>query len=250
MEKLAELYFLIQHLSLPRFYLKVEYIENLEFYIAAFSDGSVDFSAACMYIISLDKVQNTSSVQLITTSSKIQNLKTDSIITVPQNETYASWLGSEILLRVCEIMSELKLPIKKTFLFIDAISTLISLSHHLAKYKDPFRRLLASTNVNLFKVAQLSGQTKESVPLFLNQNKCMNFADLLTKFHIQGGKPSLRLEYQKRLLSPSWLLQHPRFWEEQVILESREKISIQEKGKVMTDFSRSGGQDIEPPQWQ
>ena len=143
---------MVQHLSLPRFCLQMENIENLDFYLIAFSDGSLDFSSSCLYIISLHKFEDTSTVQLVTTSSKIQNLRSDSLVMVPHNETYASWLASEILFKVCEIMAELKLPIKRTFLFIDAISTLISLSHHSVKYKDPFCRLLAATNVNLYKI--------------------------------------------------------------------------------------------------
>ena len=86
------------------------------------------------------KFLDTCKVQLITTASKIQNFKpTDPIMTVPKSETYRGWLGSEILLKVCEIMNDMAVLIKKSILFLDVISTLISLSHHLAKYKDPFQ---------------------------------------------------------------------------------------------------------------
>ena len=71
-------------------------------------------------------------------------------------------------------MTELQLPISKTFLFVDTISVLISISHHTVKYKEPFRRLLASTNVNLYKIGQLSHQLKEEIPLFINQHKQVN----------------------------------------------------------------------------
>ena len=104
---------------------------------------------------------------------------------------HACWLGSELLHKVCEIMSELSLPIMKAFLFVNAISTLISLSHHSVQYKNPFCKLLASTNVNLYKVALLSGQAKEDIPLFINQHKRTNFADLLMKFNIESEKPTL-----------------------------------------------------------
>ena len=97
----------------------------------------------------------------ITTASKIQTFKLDDpMSTVPQNETYMALQASTIMLKVLEIMQKMKLPITKAILFIDAISTLISLGNHPAKYKTPFRRWLSATNVNLFKSAQITGQTK------------------------------------------------------------------------------------------
>ena len=88
-EKLAELYFMVQYLSIPHFCLQVENIANLDFYIVAFSDVSIDFSTACVYVISLHRFLDTCKVQLIMTSSKIQNVKmAESIMMVPQNETF------------------------------------------------------------------------------------------------------------------------------------------------------------------
>ena len=137
-QKLADFYFLVQKLSITRFHIKTDYLSNLDFYIIAFSDGSADFSAACLYLISADRHSDICKTQLITTSSKIQTFKeNDHISTVPQNETYAGWIGSIISFKILEIMQKMDLPVKRAILFIDAISTLISLGNHPAKYKNP-----------------------------------------------------------------------------------------------------------------
>ena len=50
--KLAKLYFMIQNLSMPRFCMEVEQLNNLDLYLVGFGDGSLDFSTACIYLIS------------------------------------------------------------------------------------------------------------------------------------------------------------------------------------------------------
>ena len=71
LEKLATLYFKVQHLTMPRFCLLLEPLHNVEFYLVAFSDGSVNFSAACVYVITLHKFNDTCKVQLVESSSKL-----------------------------------------------------------------------------------------------------------------------------------------------------------------------------------
>ena len=43
-KKLAKLYFLVQHLQIPRFCMAEEYLMNQDFFLVASSDGSADFS--------------------------------------------------------------------------------------------------------------------------------------------------------------------------------------------------------------
>ena len=80
--------------------------------------------------------------------------------------------------------------------------------------------------MNLYKIAQLSHQLKQNIPLFLDQRKRQNYADILTKFNVEKQTPALWFEYQLRLLQPQWLSKHPKFWEEQVLKESRERIGL------------------------
>ena len=69
--------------------IQLENLDDVEFYLVAFSNGSQDFSASCLYIVTLHKFNDTCTVQLVTTSSKIQNLQQDSVVTVPHNELHA-----------------------------------------------------------------------------------------------------------------------------------------------------------------
>ena len=137
-------------------------------------------------------------------------------------------------------MDELKIPITRCLMFVDAISTLLSLRQHPARYKPPLRNWFAATNINLFKCAQISKQLKENIPVFINQTKRVNFADLLTKFNLTKDTSDVWLEMQKRLLTPNWLRAHPSVWLKDVLEESAEKISIQSQGGVVPDFTGPG----------
>ena len=119
------------------------------------------------------------------------------------------------------------LTVKRIFLFIDAISTLIALSNHPGKYKSPVSRWLAQTNFNLFKCGNIINQPKELIPLFIDQSQRTNFADYLTKYDLVRDHTEMWLEFQRRILYPNWLTLHPKFWINTVILESAEKIKKQ-----------------------
>ena len=237
--KLAELYFLIQKLSIPRFCLLLADLKDIDCYVITFSDGSAEYSSACVYIISVHKQLDNVKVQLVNTWSKLQVEANDEDLTVPRNESYAAFQASEIMLKVMDIMQTFHIPVKRAILFIDAISTLISLRQHPVKFKCPLRRWFASTNINLFKAAQISGQTKEDIPLFINQTQRVNYADLLTKFNLLTDTAHIWLELQHRLLEASWLQQHPSIWLNSVLTESEDKIKKQLSGG-MENFTGPG----------
>ena len=94
----------------------------------------------------------------------------------------SAYVTAILPLKISQLMLELNLPIKKCYLFVDVITTIISMHQHPAKYFVIFHRYLSSININLFQTAIISKQTKEHIPLFINQQKRVNFADLLTKF--------------------------------------------------------------------
>merc|ERR1712055_1036408 len=111
-------------------------------------------------------------------------------------------------------------PVTKAILFIDAISTLISLSKHPALFPAPANRYLAQTNINLIKCAAITQQKKDTIACFLNQNKRQNMADLISKHDLINDTPELWLKLQKELLNPQWLQKHPSTWLTKVEKES------------------------------
>ena len=79
------------------------------------------------------------------------------------------------------------------------------MNQHLARYKAVYRSYLSSINVNLFKIANVSKQSKEDIPLFIDQKVRVNFADLLIKFSLKIDSPSKWLKLQTDYLT------HPGF---------------------------------------
>ena len=92
-------------------------------------------------------------------------------MSVPRNETQAFQMGAELLLNITTIMTELAIPISKCILFCDAISTIISYNNHPANYTHPTSKWLATTNIQLYKVAKMAGCAKEDIVLYINQKK-------------------------------------------------------------------------------
>ena len=136
---------------------------RLGFWLVGFTDGILDYSAACIYLISASKVNSDCKAQLITTATKIASHNASTKISVPCNETQG--LGAEQLLNITSIMTELVIPISKGILFCDAISTIISYNNHTANYTHPKSTWLATTNIQLYKVAEMIGCVKEDIVL-------------------------------------------------------------------------------------
>ena len=80
---------------------------------------------------------------------------------IPINEVNAAFIGSQLMLEIANLLESLNHKIEKSFHFIDATATIMSLSKHPSLFEAPFRTWLSATNINLFQTAELSGQTKE-----------------------------------------------------------------------------------------
>ena len=115
---------------------------------------------------------------------------------------------------------------------MDAVSVLLGLVHHPCKYREPYKKWLAGINTNLFQIACLTKQSKEEIPLFLDQNIRPNMADILTKYDL-NQKPEVWLELQNRLLNPAWLLPNISTWIQTVRQESETQIKIQASGGLI-----------------
>ena len=195
--KLAEFYFMVQQLSISHFCMEPEQLKNLDLYLVGFSDGSPDYSTACLYLISAHWHTTKSKVQLLITASKIQTYRdSDPIITVPKNESYAVFQCSSLLLKVAQIMQSLGLTVKTGLLFCDAISMLISIGQHPGNFKTPYRIWLSGINANIYQLALIMGQQKQDIPLFIDQKVQTNFADYMTKFDLINDRPEKWYELQ------------------------------------------------------
>ena len=160
-----------QSLTIPRCCTSLTPLHQTAFWIIGFTDDSLDYSAACIYLISASKVNTDCKAQLITTTSKIATHNIATEVSVPHNETQEFQMGAELLLNITTIMTELAIPISKCILFCDAISTIISYNNHPANYTHPASKWLATTNIQLYKVAEMASCVKEDIVLYINQKK-------------------------------------------------------------------------------
>ena len=142
-----------------------------------------------------------------------------------------------MLLHITSIMSELQIPTYKCRLFCDNISTIISHNNHLANYISPMSRLLASANIQLYKIADIIGCQKQDIVLYINQKRHTNFADCLTKFNIIDDTPQMWLDLQIQILDAKWLQKHPDTWYKDAIQKLEFFISKQAHGKSNEDPS-------------
>ena len=110
--------------------------------------------------ISASKSNSDCKTQLVTSATQITTHKTPTDSTVPRHETSAFQRGANMLLHITSIMSELQILIYKCIVLYDNISTIISHSNHPANYISPMSRLLASANIQLYKIADIIGCQK------------------------------------------------------------------------------------------
>ena len=256
LRKLIALFFLTQHLSIPRFAMMNKKLSEIDTYLICFTDTSECFSSSCIYLSTADKHSDYSKTQFLTSTSKLQGssqretLSDDVLQAVPKYKMFTFMLGTNQLLKATELMLKQDLPISRVIIFVDALSTILATNIHPGRLKSPYNRWLSMANFNLFKIGNLVQQPKESIYLFINQKLRLNLADILTKFHIKTESAQYWNELQTRLLQGSWLVKHPKFWLADVVKESEEKIKTQSKGQPLPlpDFTTDNGKNIEPKQ--
>ena len=251
--KVTELYFRTQYFSVDRFCLLMQPLEETRYYLIGFSDGALDFAASLVFVLSASRHDSKCKAQIISAATKLMSEEKNSEeVSIPKAETYAMFLCSIQLHKVAHLMHQAGIPIQRVILFSDAISSLLSLRRHPAIFKHPTRLWLASTNTNLYQIAQLvtSQQnvtlTKDDIPLWINQKERLNFADLLTKFHLQNDSVDKWVKHQETILKAEWLQEHPSGWLKQMIKESEYRISLQSLGGKGKNFTGEGVSDNDP----
>ena len=150
--KLAELYFLIQHIKIPRYALiDKTRLREMKNTLIAFSDGSETFSKSCIYLISENTRTNKCQTTLLTTLSKLASTtKEISLLrTIPLKESHGTFLAASSLVKIAKLMCELDLPIHAIHLGCDALSQVVALSSPPSQFEGNLKKYYSSINMHL-----------------------------------------------------------------------------------------------------
>ena len=90
--------------------------------------------------------------------------------------------------------------------------------------KPKLRRLYANINLHLFVIANLTGQKKEDIVLWIDG--AYNPADKLRKFDIDKDTVEKWISLANQVLRPSFLQQHPSKYLNKLIHNSKERIKL------------------------
>ena len=108
--------------------------------------------------------------------------------------------------KALKTIQETKIPVEAVYLGSDALSQVVGLSRTPQALKPKLRRLYANINLHLFEIANLTGQRKEDIVIWIEG--ASNLADKLGKFDIDKEQLDQWIERPKLLLKPSWLKLH------------------------------------------
>ena len=110
------------------------------------------------------------------------------------------------------------------FLGSDALSQVVGLSRTPQALKPKLRRLYANINLHLFEIANLTGQRKEDIVIWIQG--ASNLADKLGKFDIDKDTVEKWIGLTNQVLRPDFLQQHPNKYLNKLIHKSKERIKV------------------------
>ena len=126
---------------------------------------------------------------------------------IPDKEMHGLWLAASNALKALQTIQETKITIEAVYLGLDALSQVVGLSRPLQALKPKLRRLYANINPHLFEIANLTGQKKEDIVLWIEGPS--NPANKLGKFDINKDTVEKWISLANQVLKPNWLQQHP-----------------------------------------
>ena len=91
------------------------------------------------------------------------------------------------------------------------------------------RRLYANINLHLFEIANLTGQRKEDIVIWIEG--ASNPADKLGKFDIDKDTVEKWIGLANQVLRPDFLQQHPNKYLNRLIHKSKERIKVILQGR-------------------
>ena len=130
LNKLAELFFETQTLSVPR-HLLLKNTSSLDMrnYLIGFSDGSNQFSTACIYLVSYNIKTNEVHTSLVNTASKIADntIFAQSTESIPVKEMHGLLLCASNMIKIVEGFNECNIPLSGCNIGVDAVSQIVAL---------------------------------------------------------------------------------------------------------------------------
>ena len=227
LNKLAELFFETQTLSVPR-HLLLKNTSSLDMrnYLIGFSDGSNQFSTACIYLVSYNIKTNEVHTSLVNPASKIADNKNfaQSQEYVPVKEIHGLLLCTSSITRIVKGFQECNIALNGYNVDIVQVSQIVALRSPPCHSKSRMKEYHANIDIHLYKLAQLTGQLKENIVFWINQRKAFNPADLLGKFDIDKDHVSRWMELARRILQPPWLQRNPDTYFRKMLDDSNDKI--------------------------
>ena len=119
---------------------------------------------------------------------------------IPDKEMHGLWLAASNALKALKTIQETKIPVEAVYLGSDALSQVVGLSRTPQALKPKLRRLYANINLHLFEFANLSGQRKEEIVLWIQG--ISNLADKLGKFDINKDSVEKWIGLANQVLRP------------------------------------------------
>merc|ERR1712115_548631 len=227
LNKLAELFFETQTLSVPR-HLLIKNTSSLDMrnYLIGFSDGSNQFSTACIYLVSYNIKTKDVHTSLVNTASKIADntIFAQTNESIPVKEMHGLLLCASSMIKIVEGFNECNMPLSGCNIGVDAVSQIVALRSPPCHSKSRMKKYYANINIHLYKLAQLTGQLKENIVFWISQRKAFNPADLLGKFDIDKDQVSRWMELARRILQPPWLQRNPVTYFRKMLDDSNDKI--------------------------
>ncbi len=86
---------------------------------------------------------------------------------IPDKEMHGLWLVAYNALKALKTIQETKIPIEAVYLGSDALSEAVGLLRTPQALKPKLRRLYANINLDLFEIANLTGQRKEDIVIWI-----------------------------------------------------------------------------------
>ena len=99
---------------------------------------------------------------------------------IPDKEMHGLWLAASNALKALHTIQDAKISIEAVYLGCDALSQVVGLSRPPQILKPKLRRLYSNINLHLFELANLTGQKKEDIVIWIEG--AANPADKLGKF--------------------------------------------------------------------
>ena len=165
--KFAELYFMIQHIKVPRYVLIADTeLKSMQNTLIAFSDGSQNFATSCIYLISENTRTHKRKTTLLTTLSKIAGVTKDISLlrTIPPKESHGTFLAASSLVKIAKLMTELQFPIHSVYLGCDALSQVSALSSPPTQLEGSLKKYYSSINMHLMELMKyVKHQTKDNI---------------------------------------------------------------------------------------